>query len=206
MRRTVITATLLVGALGYTAAAAGHGKPKPHAQPHPHKIKTTVLTTDGGCAGNTWANDTITRVVKVHLNADGSYRIREEDEGTFTTNAGGAVASPGNCAENKSHHGHTVSAGVVGTLKGYITGTVTGGTFDPNATCSANPCTQAMFIAAFFGPAATFSCQTSSTDCKFKYDYHAKKRLHLLFRHWQDRGTGAGSFLHEKFKGDIADA
>ena len=27
-----------------------------------------------------------------------------------------------------------------------------------------------------------------------------------LFRHWQDRGHGAGTFLKEKFKGDIADA
>jgi hypothetical protein len=201
LTRTAIT-TSLVAALAFAASAgASHGNP----QPHPHKVKTAVLTTDGGCAGNTWANDTITRVLKVHRNRDGSYRIREEDKGTFVTNAGGAVASPGNCPENKSKHGKSVRAGVTGTLKGYITGTVTGGTFNPSATCSANPCTQSVFIATFFGPTATFSCQTSSSDCKFKYDYHAKKRQNLLRRHWQDRGTGAGTFLHERFKGDIAD-
>ena len=125
---------------------------------------------------------------------------------TFVTSAGGAVASPGNCPENTSHHGHTVVPNKTGTLKGYIKGTVTGGTFNPNGSCAANPCTQALFIAAFFGPAASFSCQTSSADCKFKYDYHAKKNQGLLFRHWQDRGHGAGTFLHEKFKGDIASA
>jgi hypothetical protein len=63
-----------------------------------------------------------------------------------------------------------------------------------------------MFISAFFGATAQFSCLTNSQNCKFKYDYHAKKNQNLLFRHWQDRGTGAGTFLNEKFKGDIADA
>jgi hypothetical protein len=55
-----------------------------------------------------------------------------------------------------------------------------------------------MFIAAFSGPTATFSCRTNSTDCTFKYDYHAKKNRGLLFRHWQDRGHGAGTFLAER--------
>jgi hypothetical protein len=141
----------------------------------------------------------------VHKNADGSYRIREEDKGFFETNAGGTIASPGNCPENKSKHGHTVRAGVFGTLKGYITGKVTGGTFNPSATCT-NPCNQAAFIATYFGPTATFSCQTNSQNCKFKWVYHAKKHQNLLFRHWEDRGKGAGTFLKERFKGDIADA
>ena len=29
----------------------------------------------------------------------------------------------------------------------------------------------------------------NSQNCKFKYDYHAKKDQNLLFRHWQDRAT-----------------
>jgi hypothetical protein len=68
------------------------------------------------------------------------------------------------------------------------------------------PCIQVTFIAAFFGPTATFSCLTNSQNCKFKYDYHSKLDQNLLFRHWQDGGHGAGTFLQEKFKGDIADA
>ena len=59
---------------------------------------------------------------------------------------------------------------------------------------------------AFFGPTAQFSCLTNSKNCKFKYDYHSKRDQALLFSHWQDRGHGAGTFLVETFKGDIADA
>jgi hypothetical protein len=206
MRRWFVLAALLVGALAFTASATANGKPNPHKQPHPNKVKTIIHTTDGGCAGNIWADDTIVRTLKVHRNDDGSYRIKEEDKGTFVTNAGGTAASPGNCPENKSRHGKSVTPGKQGTLKGYIKGTVTGGTFNPKATCSSTPCTQGMFIEAFFGPTATFSCRTNSQDCKFKYDYHAKRNQNLLFRHWLDKGTGAGTFLNEQFRGDIADA
>jgi hypothetical protein len=205
LKRLLALPILAIAALSLAAFALanpGHG----HKQPHPNKATVLIHTTDNGCSGGPWADDTIMRTVKVHQNKDGSYRIREQDKGIFQTNAGGMVASPGNCPENTSKHGHTVRAGVVGSLKGYITGTVTGGTFNPNATCSTTPCTQGMFIAAFFGPTATFSCRTNSQDCKFNYDYHAKKDQHLLFRHWRDKGHGAGTFLKETFKGDIADA
>lgn len=202
MKRLLALPVLLVAVLALVVVAGAVSA----KQPHPSKVKAVIHTTDGGCAGNTWADDTITRTLKVHLNKNGSYRIREEDKGTFVTTAGGAVASPGNCPENTSRHGHTVLPGKAGTLKGYLTGTVTGGTFNPNGSCAANPCTQALFIAAFFGPTATFSCRTDSADCKFKYDYHAKRNQGLLLRHWQDRGQGSGTFLREKFKGDIASA
>lgn len=205
LKRLLALPILAVAALSLAAFALanpGHG----HKQPHPNKATVLIHTTDNGCAGTPWADDTIMRTVKVHKNKDGSYRIREQDKGSFQTNAGGLVASPGNCAENKSKHGHTVVAGVVGSLKGYLTGKVTGGTFNPSATCSTTPCTQSMFIAAFFGSTAQFSCQTNSKDCKFDYDYHAKKDQHLLFRHWRDKGHGAGTFLKETFKGDIASA
>jgi hypothetical protein len=208
MRRFIVLGTLLFSALAFAAVAAAHDKDpkeKGHRKGHGNKARTVIHTTDGGCAGNTWADDTIRRTVKVHKNSDGSYRIREEDKGIFVTNAGGVAASPGNCPENKSKHGTSVSLGKKGSVRGYITGTVTGGTFDPTASCSATPCTQSLFIAAFFGPTASFSCQTSSHDCKFKYDYHAKHREGLTYRHWTDKGTGAGSFLNEQFRGDIAD-
>ena len=205
MKRLLALPLLVVGALALTAIAFAHPG-HPNKQPHPNKATVVINTTDNGCSGGPWADDTITRTVRVHKNKDGSYRIRESDKGSFVTNAGGVVASPGNCPENTSRHGHTVLLGVTGSMKGYIRGTVTGGTFDPNATCTATPCTQSMFISAFFGSGATFSCQTNSKDCKFKYDYHAKKNQNLLFRHWQDRGHGAGTLLKEKFKGDIANA
>jgi hypothetical protein len=53
------------------------------------------------------------------------------------------------------------------------------------------------------GKNATFSCFTDSADCKFNYQYHAP-RQHLRYHHWYDKGKGAGSMLHEKFRGDIA--
>ena len=205
MKKLLLVPALVSGALSLAAFALadpGQGT----KQPHPNRATVLIHTTDGSCSGGTWADDTILRTIKVHKKKDGSYRIREQDKGFFSTNAGGTTASPGNCAENTSKHGHTVRVGVVGTFKGYIRGTVTGGTFNPNATCTVTPCTQSAFTAAFFGGTATFSCLTNSTDCKFKYDYHAKRDQHLLFRHWQDRGHGAGTFLNEKFKGDIADA
>jgi hypothetical protein len=43
-------------------------------------------------------------------------------------------------------------------------------------------------------------------DCKFNYNYTAARHQALLFRHWQDKGKGAGTMLHETFHGDIADA
>jgi hypothetical protein len=200
VKRYAIT-TMLVAAAAFVAA----GVASADRQPHPKQVRVVIHTTDNGCAGTTWANDTIRRVLKVHRNKDGSYSIREEDKGRFATNAGGAAASPGNCAENRSRHGHSVRAGVVGTLKGYIKGTVTGGTFDPNGSC-ADPCSQSAFITAYFGSGASFSCLTNSRNCKFKWVYHAKRNQKLLFRHWEDRGRGAGTFLKERFKGDIADA
>jgi hypothetical protein len=192
-------------AIGLTCAVAFVGAASAKKQPRPHKVRAVIHTVDNGCAGQPWAHDTIKRTLKVHQNKDGSFRVREEDKGTFVTSAGGAVASPGNCPENRSRHGKTVRAGVVGTLKGYIEGTVSGGTFNAGGTC-ADPCTQSAFIAAYFGSGATFSCLTSSRDCKFKWVYHAKRDQKLLFRHWQDSGKGAGTFLKERFKGDIADA
>ena len=121
MKRLLALPALVVGALALAAFAfanPGHG----NKQPHPNKATVLIHTTDGSCSGGTWADDTIMRTIKVHKNKDGSYRIREQDKGFFSTNAGGAIASPGNCPANTSAHGHTVRLGVVGTFKGYITG------------------------------------------------------------------------------------
>ena len=142
----------------------------------------------------------------MHANKDGSFRLRRVDKGTFTTVAG---TSPGNCTANKSKHGKLIRAGVTGKFNGYLEGTITGGVFNKNATCAA-ACFTGDFLTAFFGPAATFSCDgaTNSTDCKFNYNYTAPNRAanrpKLIVRHWQDRGKGSGTTLEESFHGDIA--
>lgn len=104
---------------------------------------------------------------------------------------------------------HNGRLGVKGKLVGYIRGTVTRGTFKPNATCTGPDCGFTdVFIATFFGSSAQFSCFTNSADCKFNFNYTApaKSNPPLRYRHWQDKGKGAGTMLEEEFSGDIATA
>ena len=209
MRRLIIPFVLLIGVL--TLAASGLADPgdkgKGKAQGK-NKFSFQLTTTDRRCDGiepSAWATLTEKRTYQLHKNKDGTYRLRRVDKGTFTTIAG---TSPGNCAANKSKHGQLIRAGVTGRFGGYLEGTITGGNFNKNATCT-NPCFTANFISAFFGT-AVFSCDgaTNSTDCKFNYNYTAPSRAanrpKLIVRHWQDRGKGAGTSLVEHFKGDIA--
>ena len=99
-----------------------------------------------------------------------------------------------------------MNAGVKGKFKGYLRGRITGGTFDPNASCTTPDCGFTdVWIAAFFGPTATFSCFTDSKACQFGFQYHARHQG-LKFHHWYDIGKGAGTFLKERFHGDIANA
>ena len=209
MRRLIIPFVLLVGVL--TLAASGLADPgdkgKGKAQGK-NKFSFQLTTTDNRCNGiGTWATLTETRTYQLHKNKDGSYRLRRVDKGTFTTTDG---ISPGNCAENKSKHGQHIRAGVTGRFGGYLEGTLTGGTFNKNATCPVSACFTSDFITAFFGAGAVFSCDgaTNSPDCKFNYNYTAPSRAanrpKLIVRHWQDRGKGSGTTLVEHFKGDIA--
>lgn len=206
MRRIAILFVLLAGVL--TLAAAGladpgdKGKGKKQGK---NKFTFKLVNTDNRCDGSgAWATLNETRTYQVHDNGDGTFRLRRVDKGTFTTIAG---KSPGNCPANKTKHGQLVRAGVTGRFGGYLEGTITGGTFNKNATCVA-ACFTGDFITAFFGAGATFSCDTNSTDCKFNFNYTASNRSanrpKLLVRHWQDRGKGAGTMLQEIFHGDIA--
>jgi hypothetical protein len=208
MRRTIMLLVLLVGVL--TLAAAGladpgdKGKGKKQGK---NKFSFTLSNTDNRCDGSgTWATLNEKRTYQIHDNGDGTFRLRRVSKGTFTTTQG---TSPGNCAANKSKHGHLIRAGVTGKFGGYLEGTITGGVFNKSATCTA-ACFTGDFLKAFFGPAAVFTCDgaTNSTDCKFNFNYTAPNRAanrpKLLVRHWQDRGKGSGTTLQEHFQGDIA--
>jgi hypothetical protein len=197
-------ATALTLAAVALADPGDKGKGKGKAQGK-NKFSFHLLNTDRRCDGTEpWANLDEMRTYQVHDNGDGTFRLRRVDKGMFTTLAG---TSPGNCTANKSKHGHLVRAGVTGRFGGYLEGTITGGTFNKKATCVA-ACFTGDFITAFFGASAVFSCNVNSTDCKFNFNYtapaRAANRPKLLVRHWQDRGKGAGSMLHEFFHGDIA--
>jgi hypothetical protein len=207
MRKRWILPGLLVAALALAASAAAHPGHR-HGHHHHHKGKHgkfgpyDVVTDDNGTCGNAWAVDTEKRTFRVHKNHDGSYTVVRFDRGTFLTNAG---QSPGAC-DTKGRHGSTVVAGVKGRFHGFLAGKVTGGTFDPNATCTADCGFTDVWIATHFGASATFSCFTDSKACLFGFEYSAARHQALTFRHWLDKGRGAGTFLKERFRGDIANA
>jgi hypothetical protein len=160
-----------------------------------------VTTTDNGSCSIQWATDTIARTYYVHMNNDGSYRVREEDKGTFVTTGPG---SPGAC-ETDSHHGTVLAAGHTGKLEGWLEGTVTGGTFNPTvaANCGGAPtCFRDTFIAAAFGPTAQFTCFAGYADCRFLFEYTAPDQG-LAYHHWSDTGLDG---VTEVFRGDIADS
>ena len=194
MQKRWIIPGLLAAAFAFAAtglANNGHGNGKfgPYS----------VVTDDHGSCKNVWAIDTELRTYAVTKIRKGTYRVTRRDHGTFLTHAG---QSPGAC-EKHGLHGSTVAAGKTGHFRGYLIGTISSGTFNPNATCPADCGFTDVWIATFFGPNATFSCFTNSTDCKFNYVYHAP-RQRLKYHYWYDKGTGAGTRLHEKFRGDIA--
>jgi hypothetical protein len=146
-------------------------------------------STDSGTCGNDWANDTFKRKFAVTDNGDTTFTLREDFiAGKFVTIAG---ASPGAC-EGATPHGTTVAAGIKGEFNGYIVGPVTGGTYNPNATC-ADPCTSASYVTAFFGPTAVWAQTT------FDFDYHANGAGKLLFSRWQNASLDQGGNV-----GDIA--
>jgi len=211
MKRWFTIPVLLVTALMLAAAGLAdpgdHGKGKKQGK---NRFTFMLTNTDQRCDGSgAWANLQEKRTYVVHDNGNGTFRLRRVSRGTFTTLLG---TSPGNCAANKSRHGQTVRAGVTGRFGGFLEGTISGGAFDPKAKCI-DACFTSDFVTTFFGSGATFSCDAaSSTDCKFNFNYTAPARkanstpTKLKFRHWQDRGKGAGTQLHEVFHGDIASA
>ena len=136
-------------------------------------------STDSGTCGNDWANDTFTRVFKVD-DVNGSTVLREDfKNGHFVTIAG---PSPGACQPTVT--GHLVTDGIEGTFHGFLAGTVTGGTFNPEATCP-TPCNGTTFVPAFFGPTAVWNVDT------FKFEYHAQGD-DPIGRQWQNASADQG--------------
>ena len=196
MKRLFVLATLVFGLLALAATGfadpGGKGKSKKVS-----RLTFSIVVTDNGSCGSPWATDTSRRTWKVKPNGGGTFTLTRKDKGTFVTLAG---ASPGKC-DPKGKHGSVVTAGVKGKFRGYLTGTVSGGTYNPNATCDAT-CggNTAAFVAAFFGAGAKFTCSQGFAGCKFNFEY-ASNDPTLRYHHWQDKGTNGVS---EQFVGDIA--
>ncbi|TMK67483.1 MAG: hypothetical protein E6G60_00885 [Actinobacteria bacterium] len=211
MRRWFILPVLLASALVLAAVGAadpgdGKNKGKGHEfSAKGGKLTLQVTTTDHGCSFRPWATDKLSRTYKVRKNEDGSYTVRREDKGTFTTLAGlSPGADPCPTVIRKGKHGTTLLAGVTGKIHGYIQGTVTGGTFNANGKCTAE-CTNTDFIAGFFTAGAKFTCIQGYAGCRFNFAYTAQKqeKQKLKFHHWVDRGLDG---VNETFIGDIANS
>jgi hypothetical protein len=211
MKRWFIFISLVGVALALAAVGAadpGNGAGKGNVKQGHARFTFTFTNTDNGSCGATWATLLETRTYSVKDNGNGTFTLRRTDKGTFTTIAG---QSPGAC-ETGSNHGHLIRAGVTGRFVGYLLGTVTATAFNPKATCSdVDFCaTREGFLQTYF-TGATYSCDQNSADCKFNFNYTASNKganqtPKLIYRHWQDRGKGAGTLLHEVFHGDIANS
>ena len=202
MKRLLTVTVLALGTLVFAALGAADPGPGGKSQrAHNGKLGPFALTTeDNGSCGTPWAVLQDRRIFKVKDNGDGTFRLTRRDRGTFVTTG---PKSPGAC-EKTFPHGTVVSAGAKGKFHGFLVGTISGGTFNPKAACGTEcqSSTEA-FITTFFGANAQFSCFSDSKDCRFAYEYSAPAQ-HLRLHHWQDRGTGAGTMLKERFKGDIS--
>lgn len=149
---------------------------------------------DNGSCSVLWANDTFDRYFTVRGNRDGTIEVTQKyKNGTFVTVEG---TSPGACNNTNTPHGSTVRAGVTGKFRGYVTYTVTGGTYNADGCDAAgNPCsTTAGFFAAVF-PGGNYSGDTWS------FEYTAPHQG-LLYHSWKDASDPT---LGEAFSGDIAD-
>ena len=211
MRRWLILPTLLAAALAFAAVGAahpgeGHGKGN-KSTGKGGQLTFTVTTVDHGCGYRPWAMDKLTRKYKVRKNQDGSYTIRRQDKGVFTTTgpqSPSADPCPGVIRHGK--HGTLLKAGITGKIHGYIQGTLTGGTFNPNGTCTAE-CTNTDFVKGFFTPTAgstvRYTCLEGYAGCRFSFAYTTQRQntQKLLYHHWVDRGTNG---VTEEFIGDIA--
>ena len=178
----------LLTASGVQAAGGGtqHLGPFPSTSP------------DGGTCGVPWANDTFDRSFSVHDNGDGTFKLTEDfKNGSFVTTG---PDSPGAC-ETSNHHGTTVAPGVEGSFHGFLSGTVTSASYNPEGCATGDCSTLAGFLAAVF-PGGTFSCNLGYADCVFNFEYHSNDKS-LAYHHWQDKSDNHGG---EQFIGDIANS
>jgi hypothetical protein len=206
MKRVIMLAVLLAGA--FALAATGLADPGDKGKKQgKNKFAFVVVSPVNGSCGQPWATSTSNRTYAVKDNGDGTFTLRRQDRGTFVTTG---PVSPGKC-DPTGKHGTVVMAGYHGKFTGYLVGTVKASSFNPKATCVA-ACFTDVFVKTFFSPDAQFSCSTNSTDCKFNFNYTSKAKQattglpKLKYRHWQDKGKGAGTLMKEQFIGDIANS
>jgi hypothetical protein len=140
---------------------------------------------DSGTCGNNWANDTYKRVFDASTspNADGTYSVTETFiAGRFVTMAG---PSPDAC-DASGTTGSTIGDGVTGSFNGNFLVIVSGGVFNPNASCDEASCgTTLDFVHTVYGAAATYNVTS------FGFTYHANGP-DLIQREWHNASADQG--------------
>lgn len=162
LRLGLIVMLVLVATLAFTVALSSHITT--HAAGASSNAKTTYTykthvtnDPDSGTCGITWATDQFDRIFTINAKNTSVFSVQFKN-GSFVTIGG---PSPNACASG-TNNGSTVAAGVVGTLSGsYTNVVVTGGTFNPQATCNNTTCgTTAGFVATVYGVSATYNVIT----------------------------------------------
>lgn len=184
----------LVGLIVAATTAIGFGGVSAFASSTAHFGPFASSSPDSGTCGNNWANDTYKRAfdASTMANLDGTYSFTESFiAARFVTVAG---LSPDAC-DPTGTPGSTIVAGVTGTFNGNFVVVVSGGTFNPAATCDVTNCsTTADFVTTIYGATATWNVTS------FGLSYHANGPG-LLARDWQNASADQGGNL-----GDIASA
>ncbi len=151
-----------------TTVPADAPKPARRSRTHEPAVRTygpfaTDSEGDTGSCGNDWANESFSRLFKARTspNPDGRYSATEYFlKGSFVTVAG---PSPGGCGGGS---GGRVGAGIKGHMHGSVAIVVSGGKYDPTATCDASMCGATDdFVNTVYGDAATYDASS------FEYRY-----------------------------------
>lgn len=155
---------------------------------------------DRGTCGNNWATDTYNLEYSVRNNMDGTFTVTADyKDGSFVTNGGSSYAA---CISTAGQHGMLVAPGITGHLTAWITGSVSGGTYNPSgcSTAGADCSNVDGFIAAVFGPDSRFTCDYGFAGCSFNFEYSSSDQS-LIYHHVQDGSSPGGP---ERIVGDIA--
>jgi hypothetical protein len=139
---------------------------------------------DSSTCGGNWADDTYKRVFDAGTtpNADGTYNATESFiAGRFVTVAGPSA----DACDPSGTAGSTIAAGVTGSFHGNFMVLVSGGTFNPNATCDSGCDTTIGFVHTVYGSAATYDVPS------FGFTYHANGP-DLSQREWHNASADQG--------------
>lgn len=146
------------GSPGAPGAPGAPGTPGANGTNAPGVIVTHATGGDSSVCGDDWATDTYTRTLQILPQDDGTINVIRSYQGTFVTIAGASQPN-GPCPSSET-------GGVTGSFTGFDVVVITGGNYNPAATCAAN-CTTAAMVAAFF-PGGT-----SAVNNGWEYHYDA---------------------------------